>query len=80
MEDPRIERARRTRATTLYEGVETPHRSCGIALAETFCLETPAYQAFRKGGITGAGPCGAIQAGLVVPRRASRRPRPPPVP
>jgi hypothetical protein len=65
MADPRIECARRT-AYVLYEGVETPHRSCGIALAETFCLETPAYQAFRRGGITGAGPCGAIQAGLVV--------------
>ncbi|MEM8883580.1 MAG: C-GCAxxG-C-C family protein [Planctomycetota bacterium] len=63
--DPRIEQARRT-AHTLYEGVETPHRSCGIALAETFGLPTAPYQAFRKGGITGEGPCGAIQAGMVV--------------
>jgi len=65
MEDARIELARRT-AYVLYEGVRTPHRSCGIALAETFGLETAAYQAFRKGGITGEGPCGAIQAGLVI--------------
>ena len=63
--DPRVEEARRT-AFVLYEGVETPHRSCGIALAETFGLETAAYQAFRKGGITGEGPCGAIQAGMTV--------------
>lgn len=65
MPDPRIEAARR-RAHRLYEGVETPHRSCGIALAETFGLPTQAYQAFRRGGITGEGPCGSIQAGLAV--------------
>lgn len=65
VEDPRIEEARRT-AFVLYEGVKTPHRSCGIALAETFGLPTRPYQAFRKGGITGEGPCGAIQAGLVI--------------
>ena len=47
----------------MYEGVRTPHRSCGIALAETFGLPTPAYQALRKGGITGKGACGAIRAG-----------------
>ncbi len=63
--DPRIEAARE-KAFLLYEGVRTPHRSCGIALAETFGLPTPPYQAFRKGGITGEGPCGAIQAGLVI--------------
>ncbi len=63
--DPRIEAAR-AKAFLLYEGVRTPHRSCGIALAETFGLPTPPYQAFRKGGITGEGPCGAIQAGLVI--------------
>lgn len=65
MQDPRIEEARRT-AFGLYEGVRTPHRSCGIALAETFGLPTATYQAFRKGGFTGEGPCGAIQAGLFV--------------
>ena len=65
MNDSRIEQARRT-AFVLYEGVSTPHRSCGIALAETFGLKTAPYQAFRKGGLTGEGPCGAIQAGLVI--------------
>ena len=60
-----IDAARQT-AHWLYEGVETPHRSCGIALAETFGLPTEPYQAFRKGGITGEGPCGAIQAGMVI--------------
>jgi hypothetical protein len=65
VQDPRIEAARRT-AFVLYEGVRTPHRSCGIALAETFGLATATYQAFRKGGFTGEGPCGAIQAGLFV--------------
>ena len=63
--DPRITEARRT-AHILYEGVATPHRSCGIALAETFGLPTRPYQSFRRGGITGEGPCGAIQAGLVI--------------
>jgi hypothetical protein len=65
MADPRIEQARHT-AFVLYEGEQTPHRSCGIALAETFGLPTAPYQAFRRGGITGEGPCGAIQAGMVV--------------
>jgi hypothetical protein len=53
----------RTKAYTLYEGVQTAHRSCGIALAETFHLPTPAYQSLRRGGITGTGTCGAIRAG-----------------
>ena len=55
--------AARDKAFTLYEGTKTPHRSCGIALAETFNLPTRPYQALRKGGITGKGPCGAIRAG-----------------
>jgi len=65
LSDRRIEEARRT-AFVLYEGRETPHRSCGIALAETFGLPTASYQSFRRGGITGEGPCGAIAAGSVV--------------
>ncbi len=48
---------------TLYEGVRTPHRSCGIALAETFGRATAPYQVLRRGGITGTGPCGALRAG-----------------
>ncbi len=58
--------AARDKAFVHYEGVRTPHRSCGIALAETFGLATPAYQALRRGGITGAGACGAIRAGEQV--------------
>lgn len=53
-------------AFRLYDGVETPHRSCGIAIAETFERATPAYQALRRGGITGEGQCGAIKAGELV--------------
>lgn len=55
--------AARDKAFTLYEGVVVPHRSCGIAIAETFGLPTRPYQALRRGGITGKGPCGAIRAG-----------------
>jgi hypothetical protein len=58
--------AARDKAFVLYEGVRTPHRSCGIALAETFGLATPPYQALRRGGITGKGACGAIRAGEQV--------------
>ena len=55
--------AARDKAFVLYEGVRVPHRSCGIALAETFALGTRPYQALRRGGITGKGACGAIRAG-----------------
>ena len=55
--------AARDKAFVLYEGVRTPHRSCGIAIAETFALATRPYQALRRGGITGKGACGAIRAG-----------------
>lgn len=55
--------AARDKAFVLYEGVRTPHRSCGIAIAETFNLPTKPYQALRRGGITGKGACGAIRAG-----------------
>src|SRR4051812_9963632 len=58
--------AARARADALYAGVVTPHRSCGIAIAETFGLPSPSYQALRKGGITGEGPCGAIAAGILA--------------
>lgn len=58
--------AARAKAHALYEGTRTPHRSCGIALAETFGLATPPYQALRRGGITGRGACGAIRAGEQV--------------
>jgi hypothetical protein len=51
---------------TLYEGERTPHRSCGIALAEAFNRPTPAYQSLRRGGITGQGTCGAVVAGQLL--------------
>ena len=54
------------KAHTLYAGREVAHRSCGIALAETFSLPPAPYQALRKGGITGEGECGAIKAGELV--------------
>jgi hypothetical protein len=50
----------------LYEGARTPHRSCGIALAEAFGRPTAAYQSLRRGGITGRGECGAIVAGRLL--------------
>lgn len=59
-------RKAREKAFLLYEGRATPHRSCGIALAETFGLRTRPYQALRRGGITGEGECGAIKAGELV--------------
>ena len=55
-----------TVANKLYAGIETPHRSCGIAIAETFDRATAAYQALRRGGLTGVGECGAIVAGRLV--------------
>lgn len=58
--------AARDKAFILYEGKQTPHRSCGVCLAETFGLAWPAYQALRRGGITGEGSCGAIRAGEMV--------------
>lgn len=64
-EQERIATARRT-AFRLYDGTETPHRSCGIAMAETFGRDTPPYQALRRGGITGHGPCGVALAGRLI--------------
>jgi hypothetical protein len=56
----------RDTAQVLYEGRLVAHRSCGIALAETFGLPSRPYQALRRGGITGEGECGAIKAGELV--------------
>jgi hypothetical protein len=61
----KAELARQT-AKILYLGEETPHRSCGICLAETFNLPTRPYQSLRKGGITGQGECGSIKAGELI--------------
>ncbi len=64
-EQERVVRARRT-AFLLYEGRVTPHRSCGITLAETFGRPTAPYQALRRGGITGQGECGVIVGARLV--------------
>ncbi len=56
----------RATALVLYAGDSTPHRSCGIALAEAFGRPTTAYQSLRRGGITGEGTCGAIVAGQLL--------------
>lgn len=56
----------RSTALVLYEGTRTPHRSCGIALAEAFGRPSAAYQSLRRGGITGEGTCGAIVAGQLL--------------
>lgn len=58
--------AARRKAFLLYEGRVTPHRSCGIALAETFGLREASYQSLRRGGVTGHGECGAVVAGRLV--------------
>lgn len=62
----RLVAAARLKAWTLYAGVETAHRSCGISLAETFGLPTRPYQSLRKGGLRGLGPCGAMMGGQLV--------------
>jgi hypothetical protein len=56
----------REKARILYEGKQVPHRSCGMAIAETFDREPRPYQALRRGGITGVGHCGAVLAGQLV--------------
>ncbi len=58
--------AAREKTFMLYEGKQVAHRSCGIALAETFNRATPAYQSLRRGGITGCGECGAVKAGELI--------------
>lgn len=58
--------AARAGATLRYAGVVVPHRSCGIAIAETFGRATAPYQALRRGGLTGAGECGTRLGGRMV--------------
>jgi hypothetical protein len=59
-------RALREKARVLYEGNEVPHRSCGVALAETFARDPRPYLTLRRGGLTGEGLCGAVLAGQMV--------------
>jgi hypothetical protein len=66
MTDAEIVRALREKARILYQGKLTPHRSCGICVAETFGRDSRPYQALRRGGLTGEGPCGAIMAGQLI--------------
>lgn len=58
--------AAREKVRVLYDGKLVRHRSCGIALAETFNLPTRPYQSLRRGGITGHGQCGAVKGGEMV--------------
>ena len=66
MTDAEIVAALKEKARVLYEGKVTGHRSCGIAIAETFDRDSRAYQSLRRGGITGEGTCGAIVGGLLL--------------
>ena len=54
------------RTRELYAGEIVAHRSCGIALAQTYGRRHEPYQALRRGGITGLGTCGAIRAGELI--------------
>ena len=65
-EEKQLIKAAKEKAFLLYEGKITPHRSCGIALAETFNLNPASYQSLRRGGITGHGECGALVAGRLI--------------
>lgn len=63
--DPMVTWARE-RARLLYDGTRVAHRSCGVAIAETFGRDGRTYVGLRKGGLTGMGPCGAILGGKLV--------------
>jgi hypothetical protein len=58
--------ALRERARLMYEGKVVAHRSCAIAIAQTFGRDHRPYQALRRGGVTGEGECGAVIAGRMV--------------
>lgn len=60
-----VEAARRG-AALRYEGRVVAHRSCGIAIAETFGRATAPYQSLRRGGLTGQGECGTRLGGRLV--------------
>ena len=54
------------RAELLFAGVEVVHRSCGVAMAETFGRSPAPYVGLRRGGVTGCGECGAVKAGELI--------------
>ena len=64
--DPHVLAWAEARCHKLYSGEELAHRSCGVAMAETFGRDPRSYQALRRGGLTGTGTCGALQGGLLV--------------
>ncbi len=65
-EEAAVVDAARAAARIRYEGRLVPHRSCGIALAETFGRPTAPYQSLRRGGLTGRGECGTATAGRLL--------------
>lgn len=65
-EQSTVVEAAREHARWLYEGQDTGHHSCGIAIASTAGRPTRAYQSLRRGGLFGHGPCGAAMAGRLV--------------
>ncbi len=73
-------RAAREGAHLRYEGKTVPHRSCGVAIAETFGRPLPAYHSLRKGGLTGRGECGTAVAGRLVLGELLGDPLGPPTP
>ncbi|MCC7492552.1 MAG: hypothetical protein IT204_09410 [Fimbriimonadaceae bacterium] len=58
--------AARTTAEALYAGEVVAHRSCGVAVAETFSRPVRAYSVLRRGGLDGTHECGAVRAGELV--------------
>ncbi len=54
------------RARLLYDGKVVAHRSCGVAIAESFGRDGRPYVGLRRGGLTGEATCGAIGAGVLV--------------
>ncbi len=60
-----VESARQV-AATLYTGQVVAHRSCGVAVAETFGCPVRPYHVLRRGGLTGERECGAVRAGELV--------------
>ncbi len=60
-----VERARE-KARVLYQGKQVAHRSCSLALAETFNVPSRPYEPLRRGGLTGEGRCGAVKAGELI--------------
>ena len=53
-------------AEALYAGQQVAHRSCGVAVAQTFGCNAKPYAVLRRGGLTGEQTCGAVRAGEMV--------------